>query len=163
MVPAPSGTVCAVAHASDSTTQRDVEPVILAVVSTEIGVELGPRRLTLPSGAWCHVDGVSADERVLVEVFAHQGKVKGGQRGKIARDTLKLMTLRHHRPEARLILALADPALVKSLTAMSWLAEALRTFDVDVLFVEIDADDRAAVAEAQVRQVMVNPAAARTG
>jgi hypothetical protein len=152
-----------VAYQSDSAPQRDVEPVILAAVSAELGVELAPRRLTFPSGAWCDVDGVSADERVLVEVFARQGALKGGQRGKIARDALKLMTLREHRPGARLIIALADPALVKSLTAKSWLAEALRTFEIEVLSVELDPDARAAIADAQVRQVMVNPAAADGG
>lgn len=151
-----------VAHASDSAAQRDVEPVILAALSVELGVELVPRRLTFPGGAWCDVDGVSDDERVLVEVFAHQGELKGGQRGKIARDVLKLMTLRESRPGAKLIIALADPSLVKPLRGKSWLAEALRTFEIDVLYVEIDPDARDAIAKAQVRQVMVNPAAPAT-
>ncbi len=149
-------------HESDSAAQREVEPVILAALSAGLGVELAPRRLTFPSGAWCEVDGASADEQVLVEVFVHQGKDKGGQRGKIARDALKLMTLRHHRPDARLIIALADPALVRAMTAKSWLAEALRTFNVDVLYVEIPTDARAAISDAQVRQVMVNSAPAPT-
>ena len=154
----PSLRFATVAHASDSTAQRDVEPVILAALSAALNVELLPRRrLAFPSGAWCEVDGASVDENVLVEVFAHQGAGKGGQRGKIARDALKLMALRHHRPNARLLIALADRQLVDSLTAKSWLAEALRTFSVDVVYVEITAGARAAIADAQVRQVMVNP------
>ena len=151
------------AQLGDSAEQRAAEPLILAALSAELGVELAPRRLTFPSGAWCDVDGVSADERVLVEVFARQGALKSGQRGKVARDALKLMTLRQHRAGARLIIALADPALVKSLTAKSWLAEALRTFEIEGLSVEIEPDARAAIANAQVRQVMVNLDAADAG
>jgi hypothetical protein len=151
-----------VAYLSDSSAQSDVEPLMLAALSAELGVDLAPRRLTLRGGAHCDVDGVAPDESVLVEVFAHQGELKGGQRGKIARDALKLMTLGHHRPGARLILALADPAVVRPLTATSWLAESLKTFGVEVMLVKLDAETRGKIADAQVRQVMVNPAAAAT-
>ena len=128
----------------------------------------GLRTLQFPvgsriSGAYCDVDGVSADERVLVEAFARQSKLKGGQRGKIARDALKLLTLREHRPAARLIIALADPAVVKSLTTTSWLAEALRTFNVEVLHVDIPTDARDRIAAAEIRQVMANPSALAPG
>jgi hypothetical protein len=145
-----------VAHASDSTAQRNAEPIMLAALSAELGIELSPRRLRFPSGAYCDVHGVSPDEQVLVEAFARQSELEAGQRGKVARDALKLMTLREHRPGARLILALADPAIAQSLTAKSWLAEALRTFNVQVLYVEIPADARDKVAAAEIRQVMVN-------
>jgi hypothetical protein len=126
------------AHASDSTAQSDAEPLILAAVAEQLGVTLAPRRLTLPGGATADVDGVAADESVLVEVFARQGALKGGQRGKIARDALKLITLGRHRPDARLILAPADEAAAKPLNAKSWLAEALGTFQIEVLVVDLD-------------------------
>jgi hypothetical protein len=146
------------AKLSDSSEQSEVEPLIVDALAAELGVELKPQRLYFSSGAYCDVDGVSADEQVLVEAFARQSKLKGGQRGKIARDALKLMALREHRPGARVIIALADPAVVKSLTATSWLAEALRTFKVDVLYVDIPTDARDKVAAAEIRQVMINPA-----
>jgi hypothetical protein len=37
-------------------------------------------------GASVDVDGVAEDGSVLVEVFAHQGPLKGGRRHKIATD-----------------------------------------------------------------------------
>jgi hypothetical protein len=129
---------------------------MLAALSVELKVDLKPRRLTLPGGAYCDVDGVSADEMVLVEAFARQGKLLSGQRGKIARDALKLITLAHHRPGAQTIIALADQTVVDELTATSWLAEALHTFDVKVVLVDIDADARDKVAAAQVHQVIKN-------
>jgi hypothetical protein len=143
-------------HPSDSAAQRDAEPLILVALGIKLGVVLAPKRLDLPGGAQCDVDGVSADEMVLVEVFAHQGPLKGGQRGKIARDALKLITLGQDRPGARLIIALTDEASAKPLKAKSWLAEALATFKIEVVLVDLDEVTRAAVAGAQVRQVMVS-------
>jgi hypothetical protein len=60
-------------HASDSHDQRLAEPLILASVGEELGVELAPRSLRLEDGARVDVDGVAPDESVLVEVYAHQG------------------------------------------------------------------------------------------
>jgi hypothetical protein len=149
-------------HLSDSSAQRAAEPLILAAVAAQLGVSLTPKRLTLPGGATADVDGVSDDESVLVEVFAHQGALKGGQRGKIARDTLKLITLGRHRPGARLILALADARAARPLTAKSWLGEALARWKVEVLVVDLDDAVREGIRAAQVRQVMVNTAPAQS-
>jgi len=55
------------------------------------------------------VDGVNADHTVFVEVFAHQGNVKGGQFHKVARDALKLITLGKQHTGARLNVAFGDP------------------------------------------------------
>ena len=47
-------------------------------------------------------------------------------------------------------------AAAKPLKAKSWLAEALTTFQIEVLVVDLDPDLRAGIRAAQVRQVMVN-------
>ncbi len=73
-------------HASSSQEQLDAEPLILADVSNHFGcVQLKPRSLCLENGARVDVDGVAEDESVLVEVFAHQGALRGGQIHKVAR------------------------------------------------------------------------------
>jgi hypothetical protein len=66
---------------------------------------------------------VSEDESVLVEVFAHQGRLKGGQFHKVARDALKLITLARSREASRLILAFGEEAAA-CVIGRSWLAEA---------------------------------------
>jgi GNAT superfamily N-acetyltransferase len=78
-----------VAHPSDSQEQRRAEALILQAVSTSVGVELAPRSLRLDGGARAGVDGAAPDESVLVEVFAHQGRLKGAHCHKVARDALK--------------------------------------------------------------------------
>jgi hypothetical protein len=52
----------------------------------------------LSGGAYVDVDGVAADSSAFVEVFAHQGTLKGGQKHKVANDALKLITLGREHP-----------------------------------------------------------------
>lgn len=117
-----------------------------------------PATLKLAGGARVDVDGVADDRSVFVEVFAHQGRLRGGQFHKVARDALKLITLRREHPGARLIVAFGDETAAACVTGRSWLAEALRTWGVEVLVVDVGADVRAGLVAAQARQVMVNAA-----
>lgn len=143
-------------HQSDSAPQREAEPLILAGVGVQLGVKLEPRSMALPGGARVDVDGVADDKSVFVEVFAHQGRLRGGQFHKVARDALKLITLARGHPDARLIIAFGDPDAAQCVTATSWLAEALRTWGVKVFVVELDDVVRNGLRVAQARQVMVN-------
>jgi hypothetical protein len=148
----------AMTHQSDSHEQRSAEPLIREGVSVAVGVELTPRSLRLDGGARVDVDGVAPDESVLVEIFAHQGRLKGAQFHKVARDALKLITLRRSRSRSRLIIAFGDPDAAACVSANSWLAEALRAWEIKVLVVDLNDDVRAGLRSAQARQVMVNPA-----
>jgi hypothetical protein len=143
---------------SDSTEQRNAERRIFDAIERTVGKALQPRRLTLPGGANVAVDGVANDHSVLVEVFAHQGALKGGQRHKIATDVLKLITIaRDLTPRPRLILAFAEPGLADWAAGRSWLAASLLAWGVEVVIVELHDDIRSEIRTAQARQVMVNP------
>ena len=145
------------AHQSDSTEQRDAEAIILAALSETLGQALTPTRVTLPGGAKVEVDGAASDPPVFVEVFAHQGRLRGGQFHKVSTDALKLITVREATPGARLILAFADEAAARPMLGTSWRAEALRLWNIEVVVVDIDDETRRSITEAQVRQRMVNP------
>jgi hypothetical protein len=144
-------------HRSDSAIQREAEPLILAGVSTIVGKELAPRTLCLESGAPVEVDGADANESVLVEIFAHQGPLKGGQKKKVSQDALKLITLRRNRPQAQLILAFADEQAAVYAKTGTWVSAALAAWDVRVIVVELDPTTRDGIRSAQLRQQMVNP------
>lgn len=113
--------------------------------------------MDLPSGSYAHVDGVSEHPWIFVEVFAHQGALKGGQRHKVAGDVLKLVTLGKAQPEARLILAFADEAAAMSVRNKGWLAEAVSTWGIEVFVVDLPSEVREGLTSAQLRQVMINP------
>ncbi len=144
-------------RASSSQEQRDAEPLIREGVSRHLGgPALAPRVLWLDGGSRVDVDGVSEDESVLVEIFAHQGRLRGGQFGKVARDTLKLITLARTRPGCELVLAFADEDAARCVTCNSWLSEALKSWGIEVVVVALDDEVRAGLRAAQVRQVMIN-------
>jgi hypothetical protein len=144
-------------HASDSSVQIAAEATILTALSKAIGIPFS-QGVTLPIGA-AHVrpDGIAVDESVFVEVFAHIGKLKGGQRHKVSTDALKLLAIRETHPHARLILAFADDAAAASVSG--WRAGTLKANGIEIHVVSLSAADRARIEAAQVRQKMVNPPA----
>ena len=145
-------------HDSDSQEQRAAEILILEEVGRQIGCRLEPRRIQFYGGALVDVNGVAPDESVLVEVSAHQGSPKGGQRHKIAADLLKLVTLaRDRHPKPRLILAFADDQAAAWAAGKSWLAASVAAWQVEIMVVKLEDDVRATIRSAQARQVMVNP------
>jgi hypothetical protein len=144
-------------HPSDSSMQRRAEAAILAAVSAELRVILTPRSLVLSNGSRVEVDGTAPDLSVLVEAFARQGALKGGQQKKVCQDALKLITLGRIHPDARLVIAFADPEAAEYASRGTWVAEALATWGVEVIVVDIDPELRTQIREAQLRQVMLNP------
>jgi hypothetical protein len=102
------------------------------------------------------VDAASPDRRVLAEIFARQGALKGGQQKKVAIDTLKLLTVRREHPDTKLVIAFADTAAAAYATGGGWLAQALRTWDVDIEIVDIPQNLRDEILAAQAGQKMVN-------
>lgn len=144
------------AHFSHSGVQLAAERVILQTLSERLGRRLAPRVMALPGGARVQVDGAAEDDSILVEVFARQGALKGGQQKKVAQDALKLVTLGRTYPDARLVLAFADYDAAAYATAGTWVAEALTAWGIEVVVVEVDEFLRSEIRAAQTRQVMVN-------
>lgn len=137
-------------HDSDSAVQREAEIEILDGIGGRLGKRLSKQRLDLPGGAWVEVDGVASDLSVLVEAFAHQGPMKGGQKRKVALDVLKLITLRRVYPDAELVLAFSDEAAMNSVTG--WMAEAIEAWMIHRMVAPLDADLRSRLVKVQARQ-----------
>ena len=144
-------------HISDSAIQRRAEAIIRDRLAERIGVPLAARTIKLAAGAPVQVDAASPDGKVLAEIFARQGELKGGQQKKVAIDTLKLITVRAEHPDTRLVLCFADKAAAAYALGGGWVAQALRTWNVDVEVIEISAELRAEITAAQAGQTMVNP------
>lgn len=140
------------AHHSDSKVQREAEEIIRTQVSEKVGAELAPADLAFETGALVRVDGATADESVIVEIFARQGKLKPGQQKKVALDAFKLVTLGRNRPNSRLIVVFADDDAAAYALGKGWLAQALKTWKVEVLVVELDAVQRERILAAQIEQ-----------
>jgi len=145
------------AHRSDSLIQREAESLIRHKVAAVIGRQLEPATVSLDTGASVQVDGVAADESVLVEIFAHHGKLKPGQQKKVALDAFKLVTLGRSRPDAQLVLAFADDDAAAYALGKGWLSEALTSWGVEVVVIDLDEEAREKIRAAQDLQEMRNP------
>jgi hypothetical protein len=75
----------------------------------------------------------------------------------VARDVLKLVTLGKSYPSAHLVLAFADETAARSVRNKGWLAEAVSTWGIEVVVVDLPDEVLEGLREAQLRQVMVNP------
>jgi hypothetical protein len=88
---------------------------------------------------------------------ARQGKLKGAQFHKVARDALKLITIKRGRPSATVAIAFGCQKAANCVRNRSWLSEALVTWEVEVIVVQLERAVRDSILTAQARQIMVNP------
>jgi hypothetical protein len=103
-------------------------------------------------------DAIDLSKKVIVEVYAHVGKLKGAQLHKVKGDILKLILIEKKLGEEwNKILCFADEAAAKYVRGRSWVAEAVRTFGIKVHVVNLPEEQLNCVRLAQKRQRMVNP------
>lgn len=144
-------------HKSDSQVQRSAEGEMLRLLSKRERLSLAPRKLALRVGVAVNIDGVDVGRRVLCEIYAHVGKTRGSQPGKVAKDILKFVTVEKALGlKYRKILCFADKATASCVLGDRWLAEAARLFKVKVVTLKLPAKTRSMLRAAQGRQVMVN-------
>jgi hypothetical protein len=143
---------------SSSAVQTKAEEKIVAAVAAARDITLicKPGKVALTGGVFIEVDAVTPDESVVVEAYARQGKLKGAQPDKIARDILKLALLKREpgRERTEAVIAFASEQARDSISG--WLRQAAATFDVQLVVVDIPQELREQISQAQCRQMMVN-------
>ncbi|NHN39992.1 hypothetical protein G8764_22065 [Pseudomaricurvus alcaniphilus] len=144
-------------HFSDSSEQQKAEAFILKALERELGLKFDPSAsLSIDIGV--KPDAIDPQQRVVVEVYARIGEVKGAQLHKIKGDILKLALIDKRLGEGwRKIICFASEEAAKYVKGNSWVAEAARVFDVEVHVVRLPENYESVVVSAQTRQKMVNP------
>lgn len=140
--------------AGNSREQRDAERHLLASLSALVGKSLTPAVIRLPSSVRVEVDGADEARTVLVECWAHIGKVKVAQRHKVLTDAFKLIWIANNIPgRPRLILCIGDDdAAAPFRNRRTWYGQALADQGIEVFVVTIPTEVREAVLLAQRRQ-----------
>jgi hypothetical protein len=151
----PAATANGAVLAGDSAEQRGAERVMLDLLGAQLGLELNPAAITVPSGERVEVDGADDSRTVLAECWSHQGPPKSAQKHKVLADAFKLAwiaTTLYPRP--RLILCLSDPLAAAPFLpgARSWAARALQDHHITVSVVSLPGDLRQRLLQAQHRQ-----------
>jgi len=144
-------------HQSDSSEQKAAESVMLATLESQRGLKFDPNA-KLPISVGVQPDAIDPENRVVVEVYARLGQLKGAQLHKVKGDILKLALIGEHiGSEWQRILCFASKEAAKYVTGKSWAAEATRVFGVEIVVVPLSEEHQSIVVQAQGRQRMVNP------
>lgn len=145
---------------SSSIEQMQAEDIIFALTENILGAKLEKnKKIYLADNAFTYIqpDFYSEERLIIGEIFAHIGKPKKAQDNKIANDILKMLLLEKITGQQyRKIIVVCDAAEKKKLEGLSALAESIRQFGIEILMVDIDADLRTRLLEAQDRQKMTN-------
>jgi len=79
---------------SSSHEQREIERYAFTEMERMLQVSLQSNpKLFLTEGVHIEPDFYSEQDKIVGEIFAHQGKTKGGQNHKVAQDILKMLLL----------------------------------------------------------------------
>jgi invasion protein IalB len=84
--------------AGQSSEQRAAEVHLLAALAEVVGRPLVPTTIQLPSGVRVEVDGADSHRTILVECWAHVGRVKGAQRLEVLTDAFNSPEIANNIP-----------------------------------------------------------------
>lgn len=107
---------------------------VTSQLGERLGVELGARRISHPSGAQVGIDGVAADNSVLVQTWTATGPATPAQRAELVAEAVKLFWIgRVVTPmPRRLLICAVDPEAIAHLTPRSWQTRAIADLGVEV-------------------------------
>jgi len=141
-------------HKSDSSEQQEVERYLLKETEAKLGLRFVS---AFSLGIGVQPDGIDPENKVVVEAYAHIGKLKGAQLHKVKADILKLAFIEKKLgPSWRKIMCFGCSEAATFLQGASWAAEAARAFNIEVLVVPLPIEQAELIQTAQKRQRMVN-------
>jgi hypothetical protein len=130
---------------------------MLGELNRRPGLSLRPERIKLMNGTQVELDGYDPHQRVLCEIYAHIGPLKGSQPDKVASDILKMVVVEKELgTPCRKIYCFADETASQKLSGDSWLARAAEQLGVERVVIDLPKDIRDLIVSAQHRQTMVN-------
>jgi hypothetical protein len=140
-------------HPSRSDVQQAAEYLVISELAAQLGVALERKTIDLGNGVAIQADGASADNSVLVEVYAHVGPLKGAHPRKLTADAFKLVWAGSRLGSTKLVLAVVDGDAAAYLRRpKAWLTAALVDNKVDVIEVRLPEAVIANIVAAQKRQ-----------
>ena len=147
-------------YKSASLEQMQAEETMFPIIERMLNARLEKnRKIYLADNAYTYIqpDFYSESDLIIGEIFAHIGKPKKAQDNKISNDILKMLLLEKvSGKNYRKIIAVCDETEMKKLKGLSALAESIRQFHIEVLYVRIDESLKNKLLDAQCRQKMVN-------
>ena len=147
-------------HKSSSEEQMIAEQSIFETIEKQLQIELEHnRKIYLADNPFTYIqpDFYSEEYCIVGEIFSHIGKPKKAQNNKIANDIMKMLLLEKITEKTyRKIIVVCDEIELEKLNGKSVLAETIRQFGIEIIYIAIEDEMRNTILEAQKRQTMVN-------
>lgn len=144
-------------HASDSTEQQTAESYMLKELGNKLGVKLQSKKLQLPTGNTVQIDGLNEKNKVLCEIYARIGKLKGSQPDKVASDFLKMLFVeKTFESKWSKHFCFASNEAASYVQGKSWIAMMAKEMDITIHVIEPPLKITESIAAAQKRQIMEN-------
>lgn len=147
-------------HKSSSEEQVIAEQYIFEAIEKRLQIKLEHnRKIYLADNPFTYIqpDFYSEEYCIVGEIFSHIGKPKKAQNNKIANDIMKMLLLEKITEKTyRKIIVVCDEIELEKLNGKSVLAETIRQFGIEIIYIEIEDEMRNTILEAQKRQTMVN-------
>ena len=147
-------------HKSSSHIQAKAEEVIFSQIEKLFNIRFEKnKKLYLADNAFTYMqpDFYSEEQLIVGEIFSHIGKPKKAQDNKVANDILKMLLLEKITgKQYRKIVVVCDTTEKKKLEGKSVLAESIRQFGIEILYIEIDTNMKQQIMDAQELQKMTN-------
>ncbi|CDW96516.1 MULTISPECIES: hypothetical protein [unclassified Thiomonas] len=145
-------------HKSNSSVQKWAEQLILQTVKDELNLNFSPcEECEEIARLGVCPDGVDVNNKTVIEVYSHVGKLKGAQLHKIKGDILKLVYIdKSLNSEWKKLICFCDNEAANFLLGDSWAARAAKIFGIQIHIAEIDSDAKKKITDAQTKQLMVN-------
>ena len=142
---------------SNSAEQQMAERILFEKVKQWLNIDIIANEKIPIGKTFMQPDFYSKKHAIIGEIFSHIGKPKKAQDNKIANDILKMLLLEKSEHKTyRKIIVVCDEEERIHLEGISVLSECIRQFGIEIKLIEIDADLRTMLTDAQKRQQMIN-------
>lgn len=142
---------------SKSDVQQNIEKYMFEQIKIMLkdSLLLGDIKIQLGEDAKVFIcpDFYSPENKIIGEIHVHIGRLKGAQPDKIASDVLKMLLYeKKSGGEWKKYIAVCCKEELEQLKGSSFLAQSIREYGVELLYVDLPAELRSALSESIKRQ-----------
>ncbi len=145
---------------SNSDVQNEIERIMFGKIVQLLGIEDLERNPKLElecRNSYICPDFYSENRKIIGEIHVHIGKLKSAQVDKISSDVLKMIFYEKvQNTEYKKYIAVCDEKEYKQLVGNSFIAVAMREFNVKVLRIKLDYECSELINNAMNRQNLMN-------
>lgn len=141
---------------SSSIVQVETEVIVRDLLSQQFRINLISTELR-NGQVNIQLDIYSEEYKIIGEIYSRIGRAVSAQSNKIKGDILKMLLVEKiNGINYRKLIVVNDDKLYNQLQGNSWLAEAVRQYEIETILVPLPEEKCKSIIEAQLRQNLIN-------